>query len=234
MLGPVNIQRERLGRRLFCLKGVPFLFIFQWVVLLSVIHAEGGVSTNGIPHISSETYILMVGDRLDFRVIEDGDPSRLLVISPTGEIDVPYYGRVQVTGKTLIQAGQIIKSLLEKDLYYRASVILALDETAPKMGGALGGGKLKQIYVVGQVRMQGSQDIGVDEKLLISRAIVKAGGFGSFANGRKVKIIRKLADGKKDEIIVDVLSVLKEGKTENDVELKPDDMVIVPEKLINF
>ncbi len=192
------------------------------------------VTTNATTMILPETYLINVGDRLGFRVLEDREETRLLQVFPGGDIDVPYLGRVVVAGKSLTQATKEVKALLEKDLYYQATVVISVEEMARH--AAVPGEVLrpKQVFVVGQVRMQGAQDIPPGEKYQLSRAIIKAGGFGSFANGRKVQVIRKLPDGKTDRLTVDVLAVLKEGKLENDIELKPEDMVIVPERLVNF
>jgi polysaccharide biosynthesis/export protein len=187
-------------------------------------------SVSSIPFIRSDSYIISVGDKLSFKVIEDKEDSKVLTVSATGEIEVPYLGRVFVAGKQIDSARKEIKALLEKDLYYQASVILAIDE-AIRVPSAL---KLKQITVVGQVHNQGPQDLHPDEKYTLSRAILKSGGFASFANARKVVIIRKTADGKGEKITADVLAVLKDGEMDKDIELQPDDMVIVPEKLINF
>ncbi len=177
-----------------------------------------------------ESYVILAGDKLNYRVIEDRDDPRLLTVSPTGELEIPYFGRVQVGGKSLIQATQDIRKLLEKDLYHQATVLLSVEETSRKAAAL----RPKQVFVVGQVRLQGAQELPSDAKYTVSQAIVKAGGFGSFANGKRVQLIRKTPDGKGEKITVDVQSVFKDGNVENDVELKPDDMIIVPEKLVNF
>ncbi|MCC7518157.1 MAG: polysaccharide biosynthesis/export family protein [Verrucomicrobiae bacterium] len=186
------------------------------------------------PIVQPETHVLQVGDRLSYRVVEDREDTRLLPVTASGEIEVPYLGKVVVAGKTVAAAAKEIKTLLEKDLYYKATVVLSVEEVAPKPFEMPSMGRLKQISVVGQVRSQGVQDMPRDERYTLSRAIIKAGGFSSFANGRKVQVVRKDAEGKTVKLVVDILSVLKEGKIENDIELLPDDMIIVPEKLINF
>lgn len=216
-------------------------------VLLGVVLAPGPLaaaesSTNATSHsatnapavVQPETHVLQVGDRLNYRVVEDREDPRLLPVTASGEIEVPYLGKVLVAGKTVAAAAKELKGLLEKDLYYKATVVLSVEEVAPRPFEMLRAGRAKQIFVVGQVRSQGAQDLPTDEKYMLSRAIIKAGGFSSFANGKKVQIVRKNPEGKSERIVADVLSVLKDGKVENDVELQPDDMVIVPEKLVNF
>src|ERR1700730_2561747 len=64
----------------------------------------------------------------------------------------------------------------------------------------------------------------------ISKAVIRAGGFGDFANKRKVKVSRK--NGK--EFNVDLKRVIEEGHTEEDIVLVPDDQIYVPQRLINM
>jgi hypothetical protein len=90
----------------------------------------------------------------------------------------------------------------------------------------------KTVTVVGCVRVQGKQEIPYDRKLTVSEVILRAGGYSTYANMRKVAVHRIEADEKKI-FTVDVYSVLKEGKMENDMELQADDMVIVPEKWVS-
>src|SRR6266446_6729035 len=42
-----------------------------------------------------------------------------------------------------------------------------------------------RIYVYGSVKGQGPQEIPADESYTVSKAIIRAGGFGDFANKRK-------------------------------------------------
>lgn len=195
-------------------------------------------ATNEVDVVNNETHVIVAGDKLSFRIIEDREAPKILTVAAGGEIEVPYLGRVVVAGKTVNQARRELKSLLEKDLYYQASVVLAIEELAVKPvlppAAAAAAAKPKQVVVVGQVRIQGVQEMPYGDKYTLSRAILKAGGFSSFANGRKVQIARKSDKGKTERIVVDVLAILKDGKVENDVELMPEDMVIVPEKLVNF
>ena len=67
------------------------------------------------------------GDRVTYRVVEDQDEPRSLTITDSGELEVPYYGLVQAAGKTSRQLAQEIKTLLERKLYYEATVIIAVE-----------------------------------------------------------------------------------------------------------
>src|SRR5437667_5082485 len=162
-------------------------------------------------------------DYISFRVVEDRDnDSQRLRVNDSGELEVPYVGLVPAEGKTCKELAYTIKSLLEKEYYYHATVILAVDRISEKSRG--------RIYVYGSVKAQGPQEIPPDESYTVSKAIIKAGGFGDFANKRKVKLTRKTGQ----ESTVDLKRVIEEGKTEEDVELQPDDQIYVPQRLINM
>ena len=168
---------------------------------------------------------LQRGDRLSMRVVEDRKPPISLIVTDSGEVEVPLIGRVQAKGKTCKQLAYAIKEPLQREYYYKATVIIGLDLETLKSPG--------RVYVTGQVRNQGPLDIPPDETFTVSRAIIRAGGFADFANKRRVRLVRKDGD-KPKTIIVDLELVIKKGQTDKDPVVKPDDTIIVPERLINF
>ena len=162
-------------------------------------------------------------DFVSFRVVEDRDnDSQRLRVNDSGELEVPYIGLVPAQGKTCKELAFNIKSALEKEYYYHATVILAVDRVSEKSRG--------RIYVYGSVKSQGPQEVPPDENYTVSKAVIRAGGFGDFANKRKVKVTRK--NGK--DFTVDLKRVIEEGHTEEDVVLQPDDQIYVPQRLINM
>jgi hypothetical protein len=90
------------------------------------------------------------------------------------------------------------------------------------------------VYVMGQVKSQGSFDIPSDGKLTVSGVILQAGGLTDFADRQRVKLMRKKADGSTETIIVNLVEVLDHGQTDQDPIVKPGDAIVVPEKLIQF
>jgi polysaccharide export outer membrane protein len=168
---------------------------------------------------------LQIGDRLSMRVVEDRKPPVSLIVTDSGEVEVPLIGRVQAKGKTCKQLAYAIKEPLQREYYYKATVIIGLDLETLKSPG--------RVYVTGQVRNQGPLDIPPDETFTVSRAIIRAGGFADFANKRRVRLVRKDGD-KPKTIIVDLELVIKKGQTDKDPVVEPDDTIIVPERLINF
>ena len=66
----------------------------------------------------------------------------------------------------------------------------------------------------------------------MSKAILNAGGFTDFADGRKVKVVRS---GSKDvpakTLVLNISDVLKKGRVDLDAPLEPADVVFVPKRL---
>src|SRR6266446_8213011 len=161
-------------------------------------------------------------DYVSFRVVEDRDvESQHLRVNDNGELEVPYIGLVPAKGRTCRELAYAIKAALEKEYYYHATVILAVDRVSEKSRG--------RIYVYGSVKGQGPQEIPADESYTVSKAVIRAGGFGDFANKRKVKVTH---NGK--EYTVDLKRIIEEGHTDEDMTLNPDDQIYVPQRLINM
>lgn len=166
---------------------------------------------------------LGTNDFVSFRVVEDRDnESQRLRVNDNGQLEVPYVGLVQAAGRTSKELAYSIKSALEKEYYYNATVIIAVDHVSEKSRG--------KIYVTGSVKGPGPQEIPPDESYTVSKAVIRAGGFSDFANTRKVRITRK---GGQD-FVVDLKNVIERGRSDEDLVLQPDDQIYVPQKLVNF
>jgi len=178
-------------------------------------------------YVADDTYKLRPGDRVSFQILEDREPSKSLQVADSGELDVPYLGRVAAADKTCKQLAAELKQQLEKEYYYRATIILGLDAANKLLG---------RIYVWGQVRNQGPIDIAINENLTAGKAVLRAGGFADFANKKKVKLIRNDTDDRSGKQIVELnmVAILEEGAIERDIVLRPDDLIVVPSRLINF
>ncbi len=87
-------------------------------------------------------------------------------------------------------------------------------------------GELGMVSVIGKVRNPGRYIL--KEGMTAIEAIASAGGLTELADGNRTKIIR-IENGRKKTINVAVDSILKGGDKSQDVVLKPDDTIVVPE-----
>src|SRR5215831_8331689 len=166
------------------------------------------------------------GDRIAYRVIEDQDDPRSLLVTDSGDLEVPYLGLVHAAGKTCMGLAREVKGLLEKDLYFRATVMIS----AEVINKTRATGK---VYVTGQVRNSGGFDVPAGETMTVSRAILHAGGFSDYSDKRNVRLIRK-KDGRTETRTINVQEVLAKGKLDEDLIVQAGDLIVVPERLVKW
>ena len=182
--------------------------------------------------VADDNYRLRAGDTIIFKVDEDRevfseDKVVSLAVMDSGDADFPYLGRLSVSGKTCRELAAELKRLLESDYYQKATVVLSV-KTANRFAG--------RVYILGQVRTQGSIDMQINENLTAGKAILRTGGFGEYANKRKVKVIRGSGStkGESTTFELDMTKILEGGKVDDDVRLQAEDLIVVPSRLVNF
>lgn len=180
------------------------------------------VATGG--YVLDDKHKLLPGDRVSFQITQDRTNAIPLLVAESSELDIPYIGRINVAGKTCKELADGVTTLLEKDYYHKATVIIGLDALTKVLG---------KVYVWGPVRTQGPIEIPANENFTAGKAILRAGGFGDFANKKEVKVVRKTATGNVT-FKINMVDVLEKGKTESDVTLEPEDFIIVPQRAINW
>jgi len=177
--------------------------------------------------------------QISFRIVEDRSEPIRLRVQDSGEIQAPHIGLVRAAGRTCRDLALLIRRELEKSYYNKATVIIAID-VIPRVtasGSSMGpGGVLRgQEYftVFGQVLRQGKYELPFDEDVSISQALLRAGGPAQFANLSKVRLIRKTPQGNKT-VLVDVEQIMTRGTLENDIIIRSNDVLIIPEKIASF
>ena len=169
---------------------------------------------------------LGVGDQVAIEIVEDREGPIARLITATGDLEVPPLDRVHVAGKTTTEAAADIKRLLEADYYYHATVKLSIDRV--NVAAALG-----KIQISGEVGIPGVLEYNIADPMNLSEAILKAGNFKDFADPKKVKVTRTKG-GTKQEFIVDVKAVQRDGAADKDLRLEDGDRVFVPKVFIRW
>ncbi len=214
-----------------------FLGLLLTTAWLPAAEENSGSSTNSAStavDVLDDTLKLNTGVRITYRVKEDKDLARPLIVTDTGEIDVPYLGRVKATGKTCKELAAEIKRLLESDeqgLYHKATVIISVDSVSVF--------NLKEVLVQGQVGRPGPVTIppGGESLFTLSKAIYAAGGITPFGKANKVKVIRQPEPGSstgQQTFEIDFEAIEKKGRKENDILIKPGDTIIVDRIVFRF
>jgi polysaccharide export outer membrane protein len=190
--------------------------------------AVANTSTNPMDLLDRQ-YKLAPGDSIDFQVLEDKeDPdnsgeAQAIVVTDSGDVEIPYIGRYPAAGKTCLELARQLKGELEKKYYYQATVIISVKSMTSR----------GVIYVMGGVRSPGPLEQPRDEVLTVSKAILRAGGFDDFADQKHVQVTRK-ENGTNAVFTVNVSAVLDRSKIDQDRDTQPGDFIYVPEKVFRY
>jgi hypothetical protein len=122
-----------------------------------------------------------------------------------------------IIGKTPSQLARAIEERLSE---YLRSPQVNIIVTNPQSS-------FSKVTVIGQVTTPGP--IAFREGMTVLDALLAAGGLAEFASGNRTKLVRKDASGKTTERRVKAADLIKEGKLKENVDLRPGDLLIVPE-----
>lgn len=153
-------------------------------------------------------------DLKNVKLIKNGQKSPLGMMAPGEIVDVSPLLLQGAAGKTIVSP-----VVLEGDM------IVVPGMVQQELG--------VKVVINGEVGAPGPYVFSSEDATLM-KALLKAGGFGRWANSEKTKIVRYNLQGEREEIIVDGKKLLKEGAKELDVPLKDGDTIIVPESSIRF
>jgi polysaccharide export outer membrane protein len=174
--------------------------------------------------------VIRAGDLLEVYILEDENFNGIYRVRDGGHVIFPKVGRVQVVGKTLRQAEQAIKASFEGPAQQlkTASVIVERHEQAPTEEGPNG----LTVYLSGDVVQTGPVSVPFINNMRPTayQAIVHSGGFGPWANRKRVSVVRRGASGQ-DKFELDMREL---GVAGSDMPLREGDMIIVPRKSFGF
>lgn len=170
---------------------------------------------------NSSTAIVSIGDLLSITIKEDRTGPQMLLVDEQGIVMLPYIGGVKAVGLSHKALSELIKQKLEATFYKQATVIVA----TASQDGTRG-----QIQVTGQVNRPGTIPLPTDSILTASGAIVRAGGNTALADLTRVTIIRRDMKNTANDtrISVNVSDVINNGRFDQDVPVKANDIVLVP------
>lgn len=93
-------------------------------------------------------------------------------------------------------------------------------------------GAADMVFVFGHVNSPGAYRLPPGVPATLSRYVSVAGGFTRFARSNRVRLIRRDAAGDEERVrVVDMRQIIELGKVEEDLGVKPGDIIFVPESL---
>lgn len=167
-------------------------------------------NTNGA--VDPAEYRLVPGDKLRIEVYKDEQLSQSLEIRPDGKITLPLVGDVPAAGATPRELAATLTQRLREYVTTPVVTVIVSEATPP------------MIYVMGEVNTPGAQPFRGTVTVL--QALAVAGGFKEFANPRRIRILRKNANGTIDTFNFNYRDAV--DRADRPVLLQPGDTVIVP------
>lgn len=165
-------------------------------------------------------YRIGVDDRLQITVWRNPELSTTVPVRPDGKISVPLIGDVQAGGNTPTQVSAIIKEKLSAYIREPNVAVILTELRSHEF--------LSRVRVTGAVRTPRSMPYRPGMTVL--DAVLEAGGTNDFAAPNRTKLYRKTKT-KTEVLDVDLADILTKGKLESNFDLKPGDVVTIPERL---
>lgn len=182
--------------------------------------AEGSEETNRFASLLEGDYRIGVDDRIQITVWRNPELSTTVPVRPDGKISVPLIGDVQAGGNTPTQVAAIIKEKLSAYIREPNVAVILTELRSHEF--------LSRVRVTGAVRTPRSMPYRPGMTVL--DAVLEAGGVNDFASPNRTKLYRK-GKTKTDIFDVDLADILTKGKLESNFDLKPGDVVTVPERI---
>ncbi len=215
------------NEKLFRLFLITLFFSFGFSVATLTLASEARQFSPKVPRLFDSSqyydgdYVIGVGDEVMINVWRNPELSLTVPVRPDGSISTPLVGDIKAAGKTPSELSKMLKDRLQK--YVRdpeVSVILT---------GLNSHEYVSRVRVTGAVR----NPVSVPHRMGMTALdlLLDAGGINEFASGNKTVLYRKLPDGTVKSLRIKVEDILKKGRLETNVLLRPGDVLTVPESL---
>jgi len=196
--------------------------LFFLIILLTLV---GCASSNRIPMDAKAAktmsgaplYIIGPGDSIQLFVWGNPDLSTVVPVRPDGRITTPLIEDIQASGKTPSQLARDMEKELQR--FVKNPVVTVI------VTGFIGRYS-EQIRIVGEAAKP--QAIPYTEHMTLLDTMIAVGGLTEFAAGNKASIVRKI-QGKQKQFKVRLDDLLKDGDISANMEIKPGDILIIPE-----
>jgi len=209
---------------LFKMTKYPFLILA--LVMLSacseknVIPADSDFLTEHNADRIIKEYRVGIDDVVDINVWRNPELSVSVPVRPDGKISMPLIGDVVAAGLTPDQVSASIKSRL-KNYVRDPNVTVIIKE-------------LRSHEYLTLVRVTGAVNdplsLNYRQGITVLDAVLAAGGLNDYAAPDKTKLYRVI-DGKTHIIYIRLDDILNKGKLETNIELRPKDIIAVPERI---
>ena len=198
--------------------------VVQWIGFFSVLGMLGacaGISKSYPPApvtalASDYNYIVGAGDTLNIIVWRNPELSMLVPVRPDGKVTTPLVDELVAQGKTTTEIARSVEKELSKLVRDPVVTIIATNFIGPYS---------EQIRVIGEATRP--QALAYKKNMTMLDVMIAVGGLTDFADGNAASITRA-SEGEK-RYSVRLKDLVKGGDISANVEVKPGDILIIPQ-----
>jgi len=170
------------------------------------------------PAESSNAYIIGPGDTLQVFVWRNPELSVTVPVRPDGKVSTPLVNDMVAVGKTSTELSRDIETVLTE--YIRTPQVTVLVSNAVST--------FSRVQVIGQVKTP--QALPYRDGMRLLDVVLAVGGLTDFAAANRTKLIR-VDGGKQVEMKIKLGNLMNSGDMEQNVEMRPGDVLIVPQSI---
>lgn len=198
--------------------------VLRWIALMLVLPLIAGCASTKFEPAPAGTgkadysYLIGPGDTLNITVWRNPELSMTVPVRPDGKISTPLVQDLVAMGKDPKTLARDIEQELAK--YIRDPVVTVIVTNVV-------GSSSEQIRVVGEATRP--QMLPYRHKMTLLDVMIAVGGLTEFADGNAATILRTSEDNK--QYSVRLKDLMKRGDASANVEMRPGDVLIVPQSL---
>lgn len=166
-----------------------------------------------------ENYLLGPGDVIQVEVFNVPEYSGNHRIATDGTITLPTIGRFRIAGLSSSQAGDSIAAKYTADLQFPI-VSVSVVEPRPL-----------NITVIGEISQPGMYTLPAsqgNQYPTLFQLLQMAGGVTQAADLREIEIRRQTGNGRQSHLTVNMLALLEQGDTSQNLFLRDEDTIVIP------
>ncbi|MBI3366896.1 MAG: polysaccharide biosynthesis/export family protein [Burkholderiales bacterium] len=164
------------------------------------------------------TYLIGPGDTINISVWRNPELSMTVPVRPDGQLSTPLVDELVAQGKTSAQLAREIEAVLGKYVRDPVVTVIVTNFVGPYS---------EQIRVVGEAAKP--QFLPFKQKMTLLDVMIAVGGLTDFAAGNRATILRSSDGGK--QYTVRLNDLIKRGDVSANVEMRPGDILIIPQSL---
>lgn len=172
------------------------------------------------PATPNVDYVLQPLDLLRIVVFQEPDLERQVRISQEYTINLPLIGSVDLAGKSVRQAEEVIRARYDADFLKNPQITITVIEYTART-----------VQVLGAVNSPGAIAFTPEQQMGIMEAIARAGGQARIADLKRVRLTRPSAEGKSENFTINVDEIMK-GSSSDKWLLQKGDVIFVPERIL--